>query len=268
MRIIQAWGMTETSPLGSVAWPPDGRRGRRALALPVHRRAPGSPRRGAHRRRRRQRGALGRQVDRRARGARPVDRARVLPRRRERRQVQRRLASHRRHRRDRRARLHHDQRPRQGRDQVRRRVDLLGRAGERDHGPPGGAGGGGDRRAARALGRAPAGLRGARGRRRSLTLDELQASTSPTGWPSGGSPTSWPSSTPSPRPASGKFDKKVLRKDSRRAGSPRRASRPLLKPPSGAPGSRPRRASSSRPRSAGSAWPRSGRCPRCPSSRR
>ncbi len=33
-------------------------------------------------------------------------------------------------------RLHHAHRPRQGRHQVRRRVDLLGRAGERADGPP------------------------------------------------------------------------------------------------------------------------------------
>ena len=54
-------------------------------------------------------------------------------------------------------------RPRQGRHQVGRRVDLVGRARERDHGPPRGEGGGGDRDARRALGRAPAGLRGHRG---------------------------------------------------------------------------------------------------------
>ena len=62
--------------------------------------------------------------------------------------------------------LRADHRPRQGRDQVRRRVDLLGRAGERADGPPRRARGGGDRQARRALGRAPAVLRGAaRGRR-------------------------------------------------------------------------------------------------------
>ena len=61
-------------------------------------------------------------------------------------------------------RLHPHHRPREGRDQVRRRVDLLGRAGERDHGPPEGARGGGDRQARRALDRAPARVRRARGR--------------------------------------------------------------------------------------------------------
>ena len=47
-------------------------------------------------------------------------------------------------------------------DEVRRRVDRLGRAGERDHGAPEGGGGGRDRRAARAVGGAAAGLRGGR----------------------------------------------------------------------------------------------------------
>ena len=107
VQIIQAWGMTETSPLGSVAWPPKDTTGEdhwryRSTAGP-----PRSPRGSPHHRRRRQRGPLGRQVHRRARGTRPLDRPRVLPRRRERREVPRRLASHRRHRRHRRARLHH-----------------------------------------------------------------------------------------------------------------------------------------------------------------
>ena len=72
-----------------------------------------------------------------------------------------RLAAHRRHRGDRRARLRADHRPREGRDQVRRRVDLLGRARERGDGPPRRDRGGGDRQARRALVRAPAVLRGA-----------------------------------------------------------------------------------------------------------
>ncbi len=54
-----------------------------------------------------------------------------------------------------------DHRPLQGRDQVRRRVDLLGRARERADVAPGGGRGGGDRQAGRALGRASAVLRGA-----------------------------------------------------------------------------------------------------------
>ncbi len=35
VRIIQAWGMTETSPLGSVAWPPPGAEGEAAYAYRV-----------------------------------------------------------------------------------------------------------------------------------------------------------------------------------------------------------------------------------------
>ena len=59
-------------------------------------------------------------------------------------------------------------RPGQGRHQVRRRVDLVGRAGERADGAPGGRGGLGGRRAGREVGRAAAGdRRRARGRARS-----------------------------------------------------------------------------------------------------
>ena len=76
MRIIQAWGMTETSPLGSVARPPRGQRGRRALGATARPPAGSMPLVEA-----RlvdddgERGAVGRRVDRRAGGARAVDRA-------------------------------------------------------------------------------------------------------------------------------------------------------------------------------------------------
>ena len=104
MRIVQAWGMTETSPLASVAHPPPGVEGDEAWARA---RAPG-PAAAA----RRDRGivgddgaeaALGRRDDGRARGPRPVDRQRVLRGPGRRREVPRRLAAHRRHRLDRRA---------------------------------------------------------------------------------------------------------------------------------------------------------------------
>ena len=49
-------------------------------------------------------------------------------------------------------RLHPDQGPLEGRDQVGRRVDLVGRARERADGAPGGRRGGGDRRARRRSG--------------------------------------------------------------------------------------------------------------------
>ncbi len=105
VRILQAWGMTETGPLASLARPPrpppSGRR--RRVALPRHRRPPAAVRRGARRRR----GGRGppprRRARRRARGARPVGRDR-LPRRRRAREVPRRLAADRRRRVDRPAR--------------------------------------------------------------------------------------------------------------------------------------------------------------------
>ena len=71
------------------------------------------------------------------------------------------------------ARLHPARRPHQGRHQVRRRVDQLGRARERAHGPPGGRRGRGDRRRPREVAGAPAGLRGAASRASRSTKDEL-----------------------------------------------------------------------------------------------
>ena len=58
-------------------------------------------------------------------------------------------------------RIHQDHRPGQGRDQVRRRVDLVARSGEHDHGPPGGGRGDGGRAQAPEVGRAPGCLCGA-----------------------------------------------------------------------------------------------------------
>ena len=72
----------------------------------------------------------------------------------------RRLVLHRRHRLDRRARLHRDQGPLEGRDQVGRRVDLLRRARVRAHGASGRGRGGGDRDPGREVDRTAA-----RGRR-------------------------------------------------------------------------------------------------------
>ena len=126
-----------------------------------------------------------------------------------RRQVPRRLAAHGRHRLDRLARVHADHRPREGPDQVRRRVDLLGRARERADVAPGRDGGGGDRQARRALDRAPAGLRGLQGGRE----------------PDAGGPPRAPRAAVAkwwlpdefafieavPKTSVGKFDKKVLR---------------------------------------------------------
>ena len=97
--------------------------------------------------RRRRRDAVGRRDDGRARGARAVGRGRVLRHARAGRPLdRRRLVPHRRHRVDPSARLHPDQGPLEGRHQVGRRVDLVGRARERDHGAPRGRGGGRHRR--------------------------------------------------------------------------------------------------------------------------
>ncbi len=71
-----------------------------------------------------------------------------------------RLVPHRRHRVDRSAGLPRDPRPQQGPDQVGRRVDQLGGARGRAHGPPGGRGGRGGGGAASALARAAGGRRG------------------------------------------------------------------------------------------------------------
>ena len=59
MRIIQAWGMTETSPLALGRAPAGGRRGRGALGLPLDRGAAHAARAGAARRRRRRGGRRG-----------------------------------------------------------------------------------------------------------------------------------------------------------------------------------------------------------------
>ena len=105
--------------------------------------------------------------------------------------------AHRRRRHPRPAGLHHPHRPGQGRHQVRRRVDLLGRPGEPPDGPPRRPRGRGGRDPRREVGRAPARhRRAARGRRRPTST--RCASTSPPSSPSGSSPTPGPSSSPSP----------------------------------------------------------------------
>ena len=131
LRIIQGWGMTETSPVGGMAYPPAGRRarhgGRARLAAEV--RAGHRRRRDAHHRRQRRGAAVGR----RRRSARSRSAGRGSPAR---------TTASRRRRSSTTAGcgpvtsapidagLLPDHRPRQGRHQVRRRVDLLGGAGE------------------------------------------------------------------------------------------------------------------------------------------
>ena len=96
VTIIQGWGMTETSPVGGLARPPaDARaRHRRGDGLPDEVRAAAGRRPDAHRGPRGERTAVGRRVDRRDRGARPVDHRELL-RRRAAGEVPRRLAAHR-----------------------------------------------------------------------------------------------------------------------------------------------------------------------------
>ena len=162
--MTHAWGMTELSPIGSVArepagvtgeavWPYRASQGR--LVCGVEGRLTADDGRGT---------AVRREGRRRARDARTVDHRVVLqgPRAGE---VQRRLAAHRRRRHPGRGRLHQAHRPGQGRDQVRRRVDLVHGAREHPDGPPVRGRGGGGGRAGRAVGRTAAGRRRAAGRR-------------------------------------------------------------------------------------------------------
>ena len=126
--------MTETSPLCSLALPPRGTPARRGDRVAVQDGQGGSRRRSAGGRRGRLDPAQRRRVGRRVRGPGPVDLRLLLPRPGPR-ALPRRLAADRRHRVARPSGLHADQRPDQGRDQVGRRVDLVGRAGERGDGP-------------------------------------------------------------------------------------------------------------------------------------
>ena len=86
-----------------------------------------------------------------------------------------RLAAHRRRGLGGRARLREDLRPHQGPDQVGRRVDQLGRPGERHHGAPGGGRSRGDRHPRREMERAAAGLRGAQARADARRRSEFNA---------------------------------------------------------------------------------------------
>jgi fatty-acyl-CoA synthase len=134
ITMTHAWGMTELLAARPRRPPADRRHRGGGLAVPGARagcsaawRAGWAETAG---------GAAGRrQGGRRARGPRPLDHRVVLqgPRAGE---VPRRLAAHRRRGHAGRARFHPAHRPGQGRDQVRRRVDLLHGARERPDGPP------------------------------------------------------------------------------------------------------------------------------------
>ena len=105
-------------------------------------------------------------VPRLARGRRPLDR--------------RRLVQDRRHRHDRAARLHRDPGPREGPREVRRRVDLHGRARERAHGAPGRRRGRRDRGAGREVVGAPARGRASCARARARPTTSSATSSRPT----------------------------------------------------------------------------------------
>ncbi len=139
LHIVHGWGMTEMSPVGTLSGAPGQetglspqeaytRRAMQGLPLPfVEIRASGAD--GLR--------PVGRRDDGRARGARPVDRVRVLRVRRGRGPLDRgRLVQDRRRRHDPRGRLRRGAGPREGPREVGRRVDLDGRARERAHGPP------------------------------------------------------------------------------------------------------------------------------------
>ena len=141
---------------------------------------------------------MGRGVARRGPVRGPVDRRRLLRRRGRAAVHRRRLAADRGRRRDHARGLREARRPHEGPREVRRRVDLLRRARERDHGPPAGQGGGGDRDPRREVGRAAARVRRARGRR-GARAPTTSARSSTAASPSGGSPSPTSSSTRSRR---------------------------------------------------------------------
>lgn len=80
VQLCHAWGMTETSPLGTVALPPMRRRRRGGVGLPHHAGPLPCLRRGPADRPRRLGDAVGQRVGGRTRGPRAVDRGRVLRR--------------------------------------------------------------------------------------------------------------------------------------------------------------------------------------------
>ena len=217
MDVVHAWGMTEMSPLGSVAVPPaeaEGeerwayRQSQGRLSPLVQGRLVGPDGSTV---------GVGRRAGRRAGGPRPVDHRLVLPGRRPG-EVRRRLAAHRGRRVADPRRVPAADRPGQGRHQVRRRVDLLGRPGERADGAPEGARGQRGRRPGRAVGRAPAGhrrRRRGRGGRRSRSC----ATTCPSTSPSGSCPSGGRSSPRCPRPASASSTRRCCASPTPRASS-------------------------------------------------
>ena len=197
IRVGHAWGMTEISPIGTIGSPPArlGRAGLRGAGRPRRQAGPGPVRgRAAHRRRRRPRAAARRQELGAAADPRAVGDQALFPGRARRLRRRGQLVRHRRRRRHPSRRHDADHRPLEGRDQVGRRVDQLGRARKRGGRLPRSRRGGGDRR--------PPSRNGTNGRCCSSSASRIRTSaptrsapTSPAMSPNGGCPTRYCSST-------------------------------------------------------------------------
>ena len=193
VQIRQLWGMTETSPMATMAWPPPGTPDHEYWAL---RATQGQPVCGVETRIVDDNGTVlpndgdvGGGVG----GSRPVDHRLLLPGT-GRVEIPVGVVAYRRCRPDRRPWLHHADRPGQGRDQVRRGMDLVGGVGELSDRTSRRGGGRRRRRPRRALaGAAPGGHRAQRrGSRRQSPNCEI---TCPTKWFDGGYPSGGLSST-------------------------------------------------------------------------
>jgi fatty-acyl-CoA synthase len=243
LAIVHGWGMTETSPVASTAALP----GDLAEADPETRfdyialqgcRCRSSSCGRATRTATRSRGTTS---DGRARGARAVGRRLLLRDAGAGRPLDgRRLVPDRRHRLAAPARVHPHPGPVEGRDQVRRRVDLVRRARERADGRTRDRRGGGDRRAQREVGRAPARRRRLReGRARPQEeLREFLAPTSSKWW----LPDAFEFVDEIPKTAVGKFRKTALREmfPAAPAAAPSRSPRPSRRRPESRPAPRAR----------------------------
>ena len=213
--ILQAWGMTETSPLASVAWPagymadwsPDE-------VMDAARSQAGRPIPGVRISIRDDDGVeiardgttVGTLL---VRGPWVAD---ALHQRRRRGTLDRgRLVRHRRHGGMECRRLFRHRRPGQGPDQVRRRMDLVAGHGERHRGDPDRPGGRGDRRAARAVAGAAARLHRARRATAPSSSSRVCARLAEAGFAKWQMPDRIEILDSIPRTSVGKYDKKVLR---------------------------------------------------------